>query len=144
MTSPSPLRCVVHALRRLEEQGSLVHDLDAIAALERARLEVHHGTTCDVGVRWARELKPGKQLKKMKFGSYSTHGIRIHPRLDDRRVPQWLIGFVIYHELLHHVLGLEHTPEFRRAERRHPFFELARKWEAARILDLLSASWQPT
>lgn len=75
--------------------------------------------------------------------------IVINQRLDRRGVPEHVVGYVVYHEMLHleraaplHLrtaagalaqrdyrcrLGL-HTPEFRRAERRFREFELARKF----------------
>lgn len=71
--------------------------------------------------------------------------IRIHPVLDDARVPRWFVGFVVFHELLHAVLPPRvengrrkiHTPEFRRAEARHPDFGRAQRWEHDNVAILI-------
>ena len=56
--------------------------------------------------------------------------------LDDRRVPRYVIEYVVYHEMLHikhptvHHNGrrYNHTPAFRRDEENFAYFEEAEKW----------------
>lgn len=64
--------------------------------------------------------------------------IAISSRLDAPDVPAFVLDFVVYHEVLHRVLGVErgpggrrvvHPPHFREAERKYPRWQ-----EAERIL----------
>jgi superfamily II DNA or RNA helicase len=68
-----------------------------------------------------------------------TNQIRINPWLDSTVVPEYVIEFLVYHELLHHqdvaVLGDEashHDQDFRERERTHP-----RTIEANAFIDTL-------
>jgi predicted metal-dependent hydrolase len=72
------------------------------------------------------------------LGHYDpTHqAISISQSLDDPRVPSIVIGYVVYHEMLHikHPTRFEngrrysHTPAFRRDEREYLYFEEAESW----------------
>ncbi|MBV9389693.1 MAG: M48 family metallopeptidase, partial [Chroococcidiopsidaceae cyanobacterium CP_BM_ER_R8_30] len=56
--------------------------------------------------------------------------------LDDQRVPEFVIEFVMYHELLHKQHREKwlnnrlfvHTPEFRQDERKFKQYEQAEQW----------------
>jgi hypothetical protein len=56
--------------------------------------------------------------------------------LDDLNVPEIVVEFVLYHELLHKHHGAKlvngkrmvHTPEFRRSERKFKFYQEAQRW----------------
>lgn len=56
--------------------------------------------------------------------------------LDSEKVPRYVLEFVVYHELLHGVLGakgsptrrVHHTKEFRELERRFSMYEDAEAW----------------
>jgi predicted metal-dependent hydrolase len=72
--------------------------------------------------------------------------IRIHPALDDGRVPRYFVEMVLFHEMLHQVFPpavdragrrIVHGHEFRAAERRFPGYERARAWEKAHLHLLL-------
>lgn len=60
----------------------------------------------------------------------------ISKSLDDRKVPRYVVEFVVFHEMLHifhptiHQNGrrYNHTPEFRRNERKFRYFEEAESW----------------
>jgi len=63
--------------------------------------------------------------------------IIITRRLDSAKVPEFVLDFVMYHELLHKALGIGrredgkrrmHGPEFRRLERRFPGYREAEEW----------------
>jgi hypothetical protein len=86
----------------------------------------------------------------IKLGSYSQNErlIRIHPALDRTWVPRYFVAYVVFHEMLHHVVparrGNEtsgrrdlHPEEFR--EREHDFrhHERALRWEKQHIGRLL-------
>jgi hypothetical protein len=125
------------------------HDLATLEAAERA---AHFPELSALPVVWGRADRAERRTS-LRLGCYDagTRTIRIHRRLDHPSVPPWFIGFVIFHEYLHHVLGVEqrdrsgrrrlHTPEFRRRERRHPWHDAALAWEKANLRALLSATW---
>ena len=67
----------------------------------------------------------------------STHRtIIISKSLDDRKVPPSVVEYVVFHEMLHvfhptqHRDGrrYNHTPQFRRDERKFAYYEQASKW----------------
>jgi len=72
-----------------------------------------------------------------KFGHYdpARDRIVISRTLDNRRVPRYVVEFVMYHELLHLHHGekwgnrlMFHTPEFRASERKFKRYEQAQQW----------------
>ncbi len=73
--------------------------------------------------------------------------IRIHPALDQPFVPRYFVEWVVYHEMLHHVVPMPvvngrrvyHSDEFRDLERRFDDFERARAWEEAHLTRLISS-----
>lgn len=77
-------------------------------------------------------------LTKRKFGHYekARDRVAIGQILDDRQIPQFVVEFVLYHELLHKHHGINwvkgkcraHTPEFRRSERQFRFYREASEW----------------
>ncbi len=93
----------------------------------------------DVAIQWGQARRQRKRSGSIRLGSYSFEDglIRIHPALDQDFVPAYVVVGVVYHEMLHHVLGAErrggrryvHTPEFRRRERAYAMFERAERWE---------------
>lgn len=118
-----------------------VHDLEAM----RARLcRRHFADDIPVPVRWGRAVH-GRW--SMTFGSYDFERrvIRVHPRLDRHDVPAFFVEAVLFHELLHHVLGYErqsgrrvmHSARFRELEARYEHFELARQWQRENLQRLL-------
>jgi len=71
--------------------------------------------------------------------------IRIHPVLDHETVPEWFVGFLVFHELLHVVYPPEtsggrrliHSPVLRKAERDHRDYVRSIDWERRNLHDLL-------
>lgn len=132
----------------LDPRGA-IHDLSLIAEAERLRA---FPDVAPIPVGWGRGSR-GRQLRSIRLASYEPTAriIRVHPRLDDLRVPAWFIGVVLFHEYLHHVLGVlpaqtggrwrMHTREFKRREAEHPRHDEAARWEAANIAAIVSASW---
>lgn len=123
------------------------HDLQRI--LSRLDLQYFHGELVDVLVTWGRRtnMRAAKPRKTIKLGSYSPMErlIRVHPALDARWVPRYFVEYIVYHELLHHVVPAVrrggrnslHPPEFLRREREFINYERAMAWEAAHIDRLL-------
>ncbi len=147
---PRAPRAAVDAARsRVGAMRGRWHDLGALEREERALHFPHLGA---LPVVWGR-ADTAEARTSLRLGCYdaSARTIRIHRRLDHPRVPAWFVGFVIFHEYLHHELGVDqrdrggrrllHTPEFRRREARHPRHSEALAWEKANLRAMLSASW---
>lgn len=129
---------------RIEPRGTH-HDLETIYdALNRRFFK----NAVDATITYGPAPKVSAPRKSIKMGSYSPEAkvIRIHPALDQERVPRYFVAWIVYHEMLHHDLRatvrmragrrMVHTAEFVKRERRYPLFERARRWED-RHLDLL-------
>jgi hypothetical protein len=125
-----------------------VHDLDAIAHDVNQRY--FGGTVSDVLITWGRKTQPRSAKRtSIKLGSYSATErlIRIHPALDQRWVPRYFVQYIVYHELLHHLVPearvagrtLLHPPEFQRRERDFQKLSQALEWEQKHIDRLLKA-----
>lgn len=122
------------------------HDLREI--FDRVNEAYFGGTLNDLLITWGRRSKPRKGPRRtVKLGSYSAQErlVRIHPVLDRAWVPRYFVSYVVYHELVHHVVpplrvgGLMqlHPPEFLRRERDFRYFDRAIAWEEAHITRLL-------
>ncbi len=78
----------------------------------------------------------GRSLHRFGFCDVRRKLIRIDVRLDDEAVPEYVLEFVLYHEMLHLRHGAErqgartctHTAAFRADERRHPRHADAQTW----------------
>lgn len=125
-----------------------VHDLGAL--LDRVNELYFGGTIADVLITWGRKTSPRDgQRSAIKLGSYSATErlIRIHPSLDRAWVPRYFVSYVVFHELLHHVVPAVvaggraslHSDEFRRREREFRHYERAIEWERRHIARLLRA-----
>lgn len=129
-----------------------VHDLTPLLERERARLvaEIEDGGGPEAAVTWGRFAGRASGLRRgLRLGSCEPSEpplIRIHPVLDHETVPDWFVGFVIHHELLHVVFPpvrhggrrLVHPPALQRAERAHPDYVRAVTWEKAHLPALLA------
>lgn len=133
-----------------------VHDLAAIHAAVAERyfdpaspVAVTETALPEVAITWGRTVQHRRRGRtvSMRLGSYDGELalVRIHPALDCRWVPAWVVEFVVFHELLHAVLPPErrpgkrrriHSPELRRRERLHPRFAEAERWIADHLLRL--------
>ena len=133
------VRAKRHVLDRMqsEEFAAVAAELDVLAgAVDVARGEVYD--LADVFDRmnaqyFQSEVKRPKlfwsrSLTRRKFGHYDWVGdaVMISRTLDAVSVPPFVVDFVMYHELLHKVLGLRwsgtrqyaHTAEFYQMEKR--------------------------
>jgi len=100
----------------------------------------------DCHITWgARRLV--RRQNSIKLASYSdkTKIIRINPLLDRSCVPKYVITGIIYHEMLHHYLGVEsrngrkmaHTKRFRRFEERFRHYHNLQAWKEKNLHRLL-------
>ena len=103
--------------------------------------------SCMIG--WGRgrpRVKRGRRSKSIRYGSWdpTTGAIRMHPLLDDARVPPEFIRYIMFHEMLHIVVPEErvngrhydHSPQFRALERAFPNFQGMQRL-AKDLLDVL-------
>jgi predicted metal-dependent hydrolase len=106
----------------------------------------------EVTIGWGRApAKRKKRAGRSKSRALATYSfddrtIRVSPILDAADVPDYVIEWIIYHEVLHHVLPVEqdgerrlyHTNRFRAMERAFIRYSEAKKWESKNLERLLS------
>jgi hypothetical protein len=102
-----------------------------------------------VNVTWARKqaARPSADRRSIKLGSYTSRDrlIRVHPALDAAFVPRYFLEYIVYHEMLHHVLPPKlqngrrelHGPEFLARERQFHDYRAALAWERENLAKLL-------
>lgn len=121
------------------------YDLDEIFAEVNAQ---YFEGMVDARICWGNEGRAkSKRRTTIKLGSYAAQErlIRVHPRLDAPWVPRYFISFVVFHEMLHHVMPTTrisgrralHPPVFRARERAFKHYEKAIAWEKANLDRLL-------
>jgi hypothetical protein len=99
-------------------------------------------------ITWGkRPTRKAERRRTIKLGSYSAVDrlIRVHPALDQKWVPRYFVAYVVYHEMLHHVIpgsrGLGrvnlHPPEFKAREKEFRHFERSLAWEKKHVARLL-------
>jgi len=122
------------------------HDLGRI--LETLSRRYFGQMELDLQITWGRRSQPrGAARTAIKLGTYSATErlVRIHPVLDQRWVPRYFVEFIVFHEVLHHLIppvrsGRStslHPPDFVRRERSYPHYEKALGWEQRHIDRLL-------
>lgn len=121
---------------------------------------------CHALITWGRHTvrKNREARRAIKLGSYAhlERLIRIHPVLDRSWVPRYFVAYVVYHEMLHHMVPTArgdarhassniasakgqvarrvlHPPEFLERERQFRSFDRALDWERRHITRLLRA-----
>ena len=100
----------------------------------------------DCKITWGANRRVRNQ-SSIKLASYSdrTKTIRVHPALDKSYVPKYVIMGIVYHEMLHHFLGVEnrngrklvHTRRFRRLESRYRHYHRLQAWKERNLHRLL-------
>lgn len=102
----------------------------------------------DASVTWGRATKPPRHQRiSIKLGTYCADRklIRIHPGLDRSWVPRYFVEYVVFHEMLHHMMPMPiragrrelHSQEFREREQRFRHYARAIEWERQHIGRLL-------
>lgn len=121
------------------------HDLDALYAEVNA---AYFDGMVDARICWGADgSSRGRRRSTIKLGSYAAQErlIRVHPRLDQPWVPRYFLAFVVFHEMLHHVMPatrvggrrMLHPPEFRAREKTFKHYDRAIAWEKANLDRLL-------
>jgi hypothetical protein len=100
----------------------------------------------DCKITWGARRRVRRQ-NSIKLASYSdlTKTIRVHPILDSKYVPKYVIKGIIYHEMLHHHLGVElhngrkiaHSKKFRKRESRYHHYHKLQSWKETNLHRLL-------
>ena len=86
-----------------------------------------NGVSCRIGWGKASRHRPRRSIR---YGSYQPDGntIRVNPLLDDIRVPEAFLYYIVHHEMLHVIVPSEkrgqrcnhHPPQFKALEKRFP------------------------
>jgi len=129
------------------ERRSSVHELRAVLGDVVAR---YFGGEVEVRIRWARVTRRRSGRVRTRSRALATYcfedcTIRVNPVLDSPKVPRFVVEWIVFHELLHHVLPVEragarnryHTDAFRAFERGFERYEEARRWEEENLEWLL-------
>lgn len=100
-----------------------------------------------LSITWGRRGSMRRPRRSVRLGAYSAEDglIRIHPVLDQAWVPRFFVRYVVFHEMLHHVIPAPvrsgrqtfHSTEFREAEHSYPDYERAIRWEQRNLKRLL-------
>jgi predicted SprT family Zn-dependent metalloprotease len=125
--------------------GGLHHDLARIYAEVNAQ---YFAGAVDAQISWSRDNRTQtRSARSIKLGSYLARDrlIRVHPALDAAFVPRFFVEYIVYHEMLHHVVPARragrrrslHGPEFRTRERALARFDDALCWERENLERLL-------
>jgi hypothetical protein len=121
------------------------HDL--LAIFDRLNERYFDGAVHAV-ITWGKRGTVSRPRRKtIKLGSYSAveRVIRVHPALDRKWIPAYFVQYIVYHEMLHHVIPASrgsgrtmlHPPEFREREKLFRRYERAILWEKRHIARLL-------
>jgi hypothetical protein len=142
-----------HRIRPRRRRSLRIHAQGAHHDLQACFDELNgewFGGAMRLRITWGRRSGRSRRPRRsVRLGAYSAEDgvIRIHPVLDQAWVPRFFVRYVVFHEMLHHVIPAPvrggrqrfHTPEFRRAEAAHPDYERAIRWEQRNIHRLLAA-----
>jgi hypothetical protein len=123
------------------------HDL---LTLSQKVNEKYFGGAVDALLTWGKRTRPAADTRRsIKLGSYSAveRLIRVHPVLDRPWVPRYFVSYILYHEMLHHVIPsshgpgrrLLHPPAFLARERLFRDYERSLVWERSHVTRLLRA-----
>jgi predicted SprT family Zn-dependent metalloprotease len=98
----------------------------------------YFGGAINAVITWG-SRSPRYAVRKRTVGSYSERSnmIRINPVLDRKTVPRYYVAFIIYHEMLHAVMGTAiqgkrrsvHSRDFRKREKLFKDYEKVQAWE---------------
>ena len=127
----------------------MVYDL---AEIQRGISVRYFDGRVEVPITWGRHAATQRRRRArrtIRMGTYLIEEqlIRIHPALDQSFVPRYFVEWVVYHEMLHHVVPMPlvngrrvyHSDEFRARERLYHDYERARAWEETHLTRLISS-----
>jgi hypothetical protein len=124
------------APEKLQTEGE-VYDLKEIYQ----KLNGHYfGGELDLKYTWYQPKNQRRRCRSMTLGTYCDDRelVRINTILDNRKVIPEFVEFVVYHEMVHHVVPatrdragrrIVHNRRFREVERQFEHYDLAIEWE---------------
>jgi hypothetical protein len=130
----------------LRARGS-VHDL---ADIQRALSQRYFDASVSLPIGWGRSgtARGRRGRRTIRMGVYllESRSIRIHPALDQAWVPRFFVEWVVFHEMLHHVVPAPerdgrrdfHSAIFRERERAFADFDRAQQWERDNLARLIA------
>jgi hypothetical protein len=137
------IRAARPVLIPLSTQGK-AHDL---LTLFHKVNEKYFGGAVDALITWGKRTRSNEPRRTIKLGSYSAveRLIRVHPVLDKPWVPRYFVSYIVYHEMLHHVIPssqgrgrrMLHPPLFVARERLFRDYDRSLAWEKAHVARLL-------
>jgi hypothetical protein len=139
-------RIVRHPPRSSLDTKGKHHDLLAVFDEVNAR---YFDSSVTALITWGKGGKRRTRARStIKLGSYSAAErlIRVHRALDRPWVPRYFLAFIVFHEMLHHVLPgsrsgagrrVLHCPAFREREQAFRHFDRALDWEKRHLGRLL-------
>lgn len=122
------------------------HDLSEIYSAVNAR---YFANSVEAQITWGRDAtQPSRAARRsIKLGSYTSRDrlIRVHPALDAAFVPRFFVEYIVYHEMLHHVVPPTvqrgrrdlHGASFKAREREFLDYHAALVWERDNLDRLL-------
>jgi|LNFM01.1.fsa_nt_gb hypothetical protein len=152
----------------LDPRG-VVYELDAI---QRALSDEYFEGSVSIPIGWGRagSARGRRGRRTIRMGVYliDERAIRIHPVLDQHWVPKYFVEWVVFHEMVHHVVGFVsasaseperaataadssastsaksarrdlHSTAFRERERAFREYERAQQWEQANLPRLIAS-----
>lgn len=142
--TPSPVvkAFIEQGIRKLDYSDQLkVNTLGSVYNLERLYEQINNqyfDGKVKLKITWYGKPISTKR-NKITFGLYSEPQklIKIHRMLDSLSVPDYVVKFVIYHEMLHHVCPAHvddkgtlhmHDKAFKKREEQYQYFRLAQEW----------------
>jgi len=137
-------RMAARSTRTVGRHKDLQRVLDAVTG-------EYFGGDVDVRICWGRASKRGTRRRgrtrsrALATYAFDSRTIRVSPVLDSPDVPDFVLEWIIYHELLHHVLPIErdggrsrfHTSRFKALERGFKLYHEAKAWEEENLEWLL-------
>lgn len=135
-------RVMLSAIGEHHDLGLIYEELNAF----------YFDNSVEAQIGWGRMgTPPGRRRRRrsIKLGSYLSTGalIRVHPVLDAAWVPRFFVEYIVYHEMLHHVVEMPvqdgrrcmHGAEFKARERRFMRYAEALAWERTHLDRLLAS-----
>lgn len=127
---------------KIRVQGKFFNLLHAFVDLNQK----YFANKIDCAIMWG-PLRKRVRQKSVQLGSYSfrTSTIRINPLLDRSFVPQYVVDSIIYHEMVHHLVGsrenngrnISHDQSFKTLEQRFIHANKAKLWIQKNLSRLL-------
>jgi len=135
-------RIALHPVGRHHDLGAIFSEINARYFDDAVQAHVGWGTH-------GRAKGSRRRRRSIKLGSYLARGalIRVHPALDAAWVPRFFVEYIVYHEMLHHVVQAPvrggrrnlHGAEFKARERMFERYVDALAWEREHLERLLAS-----